>query len=172
MSGTYPVGTLTVRGTDIEIFTNDAGEWLAYPGNAKVTAGTRDGLKAALGRQLRSAAVKVAVPFLVLESPPTPSATVRVRRGTATGIHSGNRGIMVTWEDGTKAQLGGFGSDKTLDGETDAAEWLRLVEARNAASRAVYDFEQARKIDLRAAVRAALDAAVAGQEAAEDGGPS
>lgn len=158
MSSTYPAGTLTVRGTTIEIFTDDDGQWLAYPGGGKVTAGSRDGLKAALGRHLRSAAAKVAVPFYGMTSPRPGQGPARPRKGTATGIHSGSHNVLVTWEDGEKSQIGSYGSEKYLSGDIDPAEWARLADAYLEASRAVYAFEQAHKLDLRAEVRAAIAA--------------
>jgi hypothetical protein len=163
---TYRAGTLTVRGVEVNIFTDDDGQWLAWlnGGADKVTAQSRDLLKTALSRKMRAAASDVAVPFLMLTE--TRRETVVVRSGVATGIHSSNRNVMVTWDDdGTKGQLSGVGDGKTMTGDTNPDEWREVVEAYMAASRAMYAFEQAHKIELRAEIRAALTRA----EVAPDG---
>jgi hypothetical protein len=160
---TYPAGQVTVRGVEVPVFTDDGGRWVAWIAGdgQEVTAETRPALEAELGRALRAATANVAVPFLTLRTGPgdTPVAVA----GTATGIHSGNHNILVTWADGARDQLGMSGSDKIVRGDADPAEWERLRAAYLAASKALYAFEQANRLDLRAAVRRALRAAVAGE---------
>lgn len=153
-SETYPAGSMTVRGHKINIFTTDDGTWLAYPGNDRVKADTRDGLKLALGRHLKAATLTVEVPFVGGYG----WSNEPIRKGVATALHSRHGAVLVRWEDGTKEQIAhGL---KTLTGDTDPAEWKALVEAAQVADRALRDYEEANKINLAEEVRNAMSAAV------------
>lgn len=161
MASKYPAGTVTVRGTEVAIFTDDDGQWLAWirGGAQKITAPTRDALKTELGKAIRATSADCSVPFLTVRNAGRDEETVRA--GVATGIHSSSRNILVAWsDDGTKGQLGSLGNDKIMRGDTDPAEWLRIRRAYHEAARALYAFEEAHKISLREAVTTALRAAV------------
>jgi hypothetical protein len=150
----YPAGQLTVKGAPFDIWVTDDGEWVAKPNSIRVTAATRAGLADEIARVFRPG--KVAVRFIMLEG--TGNA-MRAVRGTATGIHSGNGALLVTWEGGRRGQLSTLTPGSTmLDPGTDPEEWARLFRASVEAGQALYRFVQAHKIDVRQEVRAALRA--------------
>lgn len=158
----YPAGTVTVQGVDFEASVNDAGDWIARVAGPPVTAPTKAALKAAIEPRLRHIRIKVNVPFLmaVHNSEGRVSGAVRC---TATGIHSGNGRVLARRDDtGERVTLDTLGSSKYLAGDADPDEWSRLVAASIAAGQAAYQYEQAHKVDVRKAVLAALQAAVAG----------
>jgi hypothetical protein len=159
----YPAGKLTVRGQQIEIFTNDDGSWLAFYGGARdrITAETRDGLYKALMRATKQDATKVSVPFVQVGQPWS-SSRIIVKRGTATGLHSGNKNVLVTWSDGGKEQLDRYGSTAILDGDTDTNEWRRLFDVKQAAEIALSAFEAEHKLNLKEVVQAELDKEMGG----------
>lgn len=158
---TYPAGQITVKGMTVEVKTNDAGEWLAWPGghSNEIRSGTKEGLKAAIARHIRVSRTAVAVPFVSVNG-----TTVRASQGTAYGLHATHHNVLVTWADGVKEQLNKWGGNKILDGDTDPEQWRQLAEASNAAARALHAYEEAHKLDLGEAVREAIDKAMAGPE--------
>jgi hypothetical protein len=156
VSARYPAGQVTVKGAGFEVWTDDDGTWHAVLGDVVIDGDTKKGLAQAIGRAIRAADTTVAVPFLAQTSNPD-HRTVRVRSGIATGIHAGNRSILVTWDTGEKVQLSRVGSEKYLNAATaDPVEWKRLADEYLAASRAVYAYEQAHKFGLAEAVQAAM----------------
>ena len=154
----YPAGTITVRGVEVEVFTDSDGTWIAYPtgSGSKVTAGTRAGLKAELSKALRAASLTVAVPFLAQEGK-------RIMRGVATGLHSGSRNVLVTWPGDRKDQVAKYDTRPFLDGDADPGRWQALIDERDRTARELREYIEAHKIKLPDAVKAALDQALAGE---------
>lgn len=156
MSGeNYPAGKMTVRGRTFEIYTNDDGKWLAYYDGSAIKVDSRELLNKALMRATKQAATKVSVPFIQVGF--DWNRRIITKRGTATGIHSANRNVLVAWEDGSKEQLDRYGSTDILAADTDPAQWRQLVEAKQAAEQALAEFVKQHRLDLRETVQAELD---------------
>jgi len=158
MNTRIEVHPIRVRGQKYTVQLDEGGVFHAYSdaGIEAATSETRRGLLDALTKQTKVAAATVSVPITRL-------ADGKARHGVATGIHASTRNILVRWDDGEREQLRSVRTD-ILGGMTadEGAEWASLVEAQNAAGRAIYAFRQAHKIDLFAELRAAIAAQLAG----------
>jgi hypothetical protein len=160
----YPAGKLTVKGTTFEIFTNDDGAWLAYISGNKVTGTSREDLGKQIGRTIAKAKITVAVRFMVAAGDGygehTGRGDPRVRRGTAYGVHSSSRNVLVEWDDGEKGQLTSYGRGALHDTDELAETYARLRKEYLDASKAIYAFQEAHKMELNKEVREAMDAAL------------
>jgi hypothetical protein len=161
ITGRIEVHPIEVRGQRYIVQLDEDGIFHAYndAGIEAATSETRGDLASALSELTKQASAAVSVPFTRL-------VNGEARHGVATGIHAGNRRILVRWAGGRREQLSTVGNSDLLGGMTEAEglEWARLTEAVHAAGRAIFAFREARKIDLYAEIRAAM----AGQEAAAD----
>lgn len=115
------------------------------------TADTWSALRAKLLEETRKAAKTLDVRFTDSRS---------LEDGTVYAIHAGTGAYMVEWAGGGKKQMDSPSYHvflRRLDDE-EKNELQRLQVAEKEARSAVEDFTKARKIDLRATVRAALEA--------------
>jgi hypothetical protein len=154
----YPAGVMTVRGRKFEVLATDASTWRAYLNGNRIEAADREKLKAKLMSATKIAAQSVSVPFIR-------RATSRyahgrdIRRGTATGVHSGNGNLLVTWDNGDKEQFTPQYGVTVLRPDADPGEWQRLVDAQRDAEKALATFESEHRLDLGKMVRAEMEKA-------------
>jgi hypothetical protein len=158
----HPAGKLNIRGSVFEIFVDDSGNWAAYDDGYRVSAITRDGLKEILLRRTKQAAATVGVRFTCLSR--SRLGTDLVRHGTATGIHTGNGNLLVTWSDGKKEQF----TDRygvTVVRELTVAELAQWEALRAEAKRAAQKLEAfvaGARLDLEKATKQAIEIAMQG----------
>lgn len=153
----YDVGTITKNGVDVQVrFATFDGTFRAGVGEQSFSATTWDEIGAKVDKATRRVRKAVAVPFTQAVDY---YASLKIRNGTATGIHSANSNVLVTWDDGTKEQIKS-GSDlyKPLS-EDDRTELKILTDRFNKARDDLREFKQTFKIDLRREVSEALDKA-------------
>jgi hypothetical protein len=160
----YPAAPITVKGVELEVFTDADGAWLTRFNGTTYSAASRAELAAGVARTLPKL-TKVAVPFVALIGSGNDQ---QGRRGTAYGLHSGTGHILVTWDDGSKGSLSSLVTTArtTLDADADPAEWGRLHAAYVEAAQAMYRYQVAHQFDLHRAVSDAIREALTGGEQA------
>lgn len=149
----YDVGTITKNGVDVQVrFATFDGTFRAGVGEQSFSATTWDEIGAKIDKATKRVRKTVSVPFAM-------ASGFKVKYGTATGIHSANGNILVTWNDGTKEQIkSGSELYKPLS-DMDRAELLMLTDRRDKARDDLSEFKKMFKIDLRREVSEALDKA-------------
>lgn len=158
------VHPITVREVEYEVELSEGGEFSTHIGDVKVVASKVEDLKEKVSAQTRRAAAKISVPFMMVITG-NARGDRALRSGVITGVHGGNRNLMVQWGDGRKEQLSGW----RVPGERmvspmsseEGQEYLRLLAAEVLARKAVTDFEKTVEFDARAAAEAAIAAAEA-----------
>lgn len=151
----YAAGSVEKNGITVPIFVDDAGHWTAEIGGG-VWAANRDQLALKIAAQTKKATAKVSVPFTrATDGTGWGASRIAVADGVATGFHSANGNILVTWtESGTKEQFKGGNTMRPLDADQ-KAEFVRLAKAVQDAQKALREFDDSHKIDLRKAVEEA-----------------
>jgi len=162
----YDAGTVTKNGIEVPVKVDTDGQWRAQVGEDQLIAATKAELVKKIDRVTKKVSQTVSIPFTSVQLSQRHDGRVnrQVRQGVATGIHSGNSNILVLWTDnGERAQVDRWsngGRDKFVPLTPDEAdEYTRLYVAQVKAQRAVSEWEQAHKINLRQEVTAALEAA-------------
>lgn len=162
----YKAGSVTRNGVEVPIFVDDYGRWGANYAGSELRADTRDKLADAIGRATKQTAARVSVPFVMTTDNNTSySEGIAVKRGVATGRHSANGNILVTWTargKETREQLTFSYNSVFLPGDmTDEQleEFHQLSAAKSRANRAHADFVRKHQIDLNKEVDKALDEA-------------
>lgn len=168
----YEAGTISKHGIELPVFVDEDGNWSVTHAGRYLHSGTKDGLAAQVGKLIKTATVKVNIPFTVLSRNAFRTA-VGVRRGVATGIHSANGNVLARWDSGEAEQLGSVGHNYGTMGDLtpeQAAEWVRLDVAQQRAAQTLHDFERAHILSLTHAVKTAVDKAAeaADREASGD----
>lgn len=148
------VHPLKVRGTEFEVQVEPSGQFKArFNGPDRegwVYSDTREGLYAKLMTLTKRAAVKVEVPFDLLEGG-------RVRRGVATGIHSTNRNVMVRWTDtGRTEQITHLRDSMKPLSAGERADWVRLSAEVTGARMNLTTFEREHHLDVRREIEQAI----------------
>lgn len=156
------VDTVTLNGVDVDIrFSVSGEEFYAEFQGQNYSAPSYSALKAKLQRATKKATVTVSVPFSTIDG------NGALKNGTATGLHSANGNVLVTWHTkrgDQKEQLSsyGFGSGGlkchrlTPDEYT---EFCGLSADVVNARRAMDTWQAKHTIDLKARVKLALDEA-------------
>lgn len=156
----YPAGKVTVQNTSYDIYVTDTGTFLTYFDGNRLHAESRAKVVEQLTKEAKKKTAKVAVPFTTIGwkgSKPV------IQRGIATGIHSSNHNVLVRWVDtGKTEQVDRYGGREYMGELTtrDAEIWTELIEARQAAQKALDTFQKEHKLNLRDAVAAELEKAV------------
>jgi hypothetical protein len=160
-----PVHPIEVRGTTYHVKVDASGTWFADAGGSTVTAPTKDALAIKLRQLTAEAAVTVEIPFVLLAS--GSGGKNGPARGVITGIHAGNGNLLVSWatgwQAGKKAQWTPGYNDLILAGSTSEEtieQWQELDRVKREASKKLYEFEMARKINLKDLAVAAIKKAV------------
>jgi hypothetical protein len=155
----YPAGQVEKNGQTVDIYVSDWGSWGARVAGKNLSAETRDKLVEKIATATKQAVVKVEVPFTELGwqgGGYGRPAQIYARQGTATGFHSANGNILVTWSDGSKAQL----TDRVLRvapvSKDEAAEYIRLATAAREVANALSDWESDHRFDLKETVEEAI----------------
>ena len=144
------VGTKKINGVECEVHASAYGAWeIKDPDGASIgrSESTLDSAVNAARVTLNKRKVKVEVPFILVASG---------KRGVATGLHAGNRKVLITI-DGERTQLEGYA--KVLRPDTPDEKVARLGELRKIADDATRELgtiERAYHMDLRRAVDAAM----------------
>jgi hypothetical protein len=158
--GRFDAGSITHKGVTVAIEVDGDGRWHAKVGNDYFSEETRDKLSAKIATAAKKATVNVSVPFTQLSTGQGYGAgdyTISVRSGTATGIHSSNGNVLVTWESGNKEQLRNTGTTSIALSDDKRKEFVRLANEAKAAKNALNKFLDAHKMDLRGEVSAAQE---------------
>lgn len=132
--------TIEVSGTSYPVFISDIN------GEFVVTIGGHGTIKADSYAELKAKARKAKTPF-ELSFSQFDEAAGRVRHGTVTGIHSGNRNLLIRWDDGATEQSSTYRGEyflRRLD-EDETADLNRLSSAYQKAARELFQFREARK---------------------------
>jgi hypothetical protein len=157
----HPAGSVTHHGIEVPIFVDDRGRWHADLGSTHVMKYTRDHLSEEIKKLTRRQRVTVSVPFVELCYIGSTRDQIMLRRGTATGLHSSNGNVLVTWSNGTREQHRGYaGYDVYEDLSPKQAKDLEwLFRAKIEADRALAAFNKAHKVHLKDVVTEAMDSA-------------
>lgn len=145
------------------LFVTDQGQWVAQVGEKVISDWQRSGLTDQIDKLTKRKIAKVAVPVIrVVEH----ENGITVRHGVLTGVHGSNDNPLVTWDlrgQDVKEQItdgnlyasdGRYFHDLTADQITELAD---LLKAKREAERAYRAFRDARGMNVRAAILAALD---------------
>lgn len=158
----FPAGEIVTNGVTTPIFVDDRGKWEAEHAGRRLHHETRDKLEAALKRLTKQTTVPVEVPFLCVEKLDTRG--IKFRRGVATGIHSANGNVLVTWKTShgdVKEQLSHSGFQMVfLPGDTsedDVKLLHQLVQDAARAANALREFERAHGITVKDEVLKAIE---------------
>lgn len=93
----YPAGEIVRNGFTVEIFVDDVGSWIAEVGTEYLREKSRQDLEAKIAKLTKRSVVKVSIPFMRVTFTGWDGAKSTFRRGTATGVHSGNGNLLVEW---------------------------------------------------------------------------
>jgi hypothetical protein len=149
----YDAGMVSHNGQSYPVTVDDTGTWHTVEnfGGYRLSANTKDALTEKIGRAVKTTAVKVTVPFCTVYKG-------KLRYGTATGIHSTNGNVLVTWSDGAKEQIRDAYSSEYLTAMNgpEGTEYLRLSQAVRDAQDAFHTFAQPRKVRLDDRVKAEI----------------
>jgi hypothetical protein len=153
--------TMEVRGKDYPVELTSYGIFVVTMDGDRYSAETYEGLRAKLMGVTRRKSYKVSIPFCELVyAGYGQDRHAEIRNATATGIHAKTRAVLIRWEDTGRADtIEGYNAIKMepLSAE-DGVAYIRLTEAHAAAQHALTEFRQAHKIDLRDAIRDAIEA--------------
>jgi hypothetical protein len=150
--GRFDAGSITHKGVTVAIEVDGDGFWHAKVGNEYLKEETRDKLSNKIATAAKKATVNVSIPFSQLSSGQGygyQDNYIRVRSGVATGIHSANGNVLVTWEGGTKEQLKSGGNISVPLDEAEKGEFLKLANEAKAARAALLSFIQSHELNLR-----------------------
>lgn len=164
--------SMTKNGIDVEVRVNTvSGNFEATVGDERLAAPTWTELGKLIDKATKRVAKTVNIPFTWLD-PQVKYTTgeiiaMRPANGTATGLHSGN-GNVLTQIKGQLVQLSRYERSQgefyrpLTQAEVDT--YRRLLADAQAASRAVRDWQNERKIDLHELVVKTLNEGVAPTE--------
>lgn len=144
----YMPGALTILDVTYDVtFQPSDGMFVVMVGDVAVYAGTWSELTRHVTRQVRRAAINVAVEFVNADGV----------RGTAYGIHASRNVLMIRWADGTTSAENVF---TTMTPDTDVDEYLRLNKIAGDAAVERDAFVRAHRLpNLMTVVRAAIEQA-------------
>jgi len=159
----YTAGEIKTHGVTVPITVDDHGTWEATHAGNRLRADSRDQLATMIARATKQTTRRVSVPFVRVTRKGTSGITVR--RGTATGVHSANGNILVTWVirgKEAREQLSRYWGDTQKEFFGDVSddvltEYHRLVIAEATARVAQREFSDKHKIQLHDLVTEALD---------------
>jgi len=153
-----------IAGTDVEIHATENGHWLVMgddgEGNFSVRLGHSETLSAAKKQaqtELAKKKVKVAVPFVVIRW--QDGSVPYFSRGIAHSLHAKSNDALVRYDDGETDSIGSYGV--VFNGDTPRMtldNYAKLATERKAIQDAMRQIESTYKIDLRSAVRQAINA--------------
>ena len=102
---TKMVKPIKVREMEFPVYVSDYGSFVGVISEDDwVEAPTLNGLKEQMDQVIQKRAKQIAIPFCVMNH------TKGFRNGTVRGIHAGNGGFVVTWEDGLKETVSKLGT--------------------------------------------------------------
>lgn len=141
---------MTKNGVTVEVkFSSISKEFYVTVGDELLKSETWGGLERKVAKATKRVTKEVAVPF-------TRVSQGKFRDGTATGLHSANGNVLVTWSDGTQEQdTRNYGyrpeTFHPLSPE-DRIELTWLRKEFEAAQDALRVWEKAHRVDLKEAV--------------------
>lgn len=146
MSGKF-VTNLEVRGQRYKVSVDSRGKFNAEVSGETVEADSLKALEEKLAKVTKQKAKKIAIPFVRWEGE-------ALKRGTITGVHSGNKNLLIRWEGekGVDQEYGGSSFDgiRYLDMTADQqAEYTRLCNAAMAADAAAETYAKLFRFDPR-----------------------
>jgi len=162
MYGTnYPAGSVEKHGVTVEIFVDNDGTWKAEFGGRELHADTRDKLAGKIAVQAKKVTANVRVPFTRVTDGSGSWGSNRITAvdGVATGFHSANGNVLVTWASGVKEQFKDHGSTSVPLDADEKAEYVRLATAAREARNALREFDNIHRMDLRKAIEDAQNTA-------------
>jgi len=151
---------MTKNGVTVEVeFSAMRKTFQVVVGDQLLESETWKGLESKVAKATKRVTKKVAVPF-------TRVSLGEFRDGTATGLHSANGNVLVTWSNGTREQMTRtFGyRPETFHplSDADRSQLVRLRKEFEAARDALDAWEDVHRVDLKEAVNEALNVAEAG----------
>lgn len=162
--GGYPAGSITKNNTEVPIFVDDQGLWKAEHGGRSLSADTRDKLESKIATATKRTTRAVTVPVTQVKYPGNGyDGGISYKRGVATGIHSSNGNVLMTWTvRGTevKEQLTTHGYGTHFLGnvsEGELSEFNQLCIDLVKAQKAHRAFLRKHEINVKDVVVAALD---------------
>lgn len=152
------IGEITKNGVTVEVeFDTRTENFSAKVGGKDLYSDSWSGLAAEVDKATKIVRQKISVPFTQVGY----NRGVPVfKEGTATGLHSANGNVLVTWANGNREQMSrsfGYRPDHyrpLSSGQRD--ELIRLATAYKEAEVALRAFEEEHKIDLKDEVGKAL----------------
>lgn len=151
------VGTITRNGVEIPVqFNQHSGQFSATVGDQSFAEETWEAIGSRIDKATKRVRKVVSVPFVAVANT---YHGLKFKDGTATGLHSSNGNVLVTWENGDKEQYkqhwSGDGVYQPLS-DVERAELVSLTEAAEKARDALNEFTEPRKIKLKDLVSKAL----------------
>lgn len=157
------VHPMQVRNHEYEIRVDEKGRFLTNVGTETLYSSTRDGLRDKLMELTAKAAVKLAIPFVLVNGG---GRSDPFARGTVVGVHGGNGNLLVEWstgwQAGSKTQWSpSYGDIVFGDVTTEEVEqYLELRKLKNIAEENLVHYGHPRKLDIKVEAQAALQKAV------------
>ena len=138
----------------VEIFVDDDGAWKAEFGGKFMSADTREKLAGKIAVQAKKLTANVSVPFTRVTDGSGSWGNNRITAvdGVATGFHSANGNVLVTWASGVKEQFKDHGSASVPLDADEKAEYVRLAKAARESRDALRAFDNTHRLDLRKAI--------------------
>lgn len=158
-----------ISGVEVEIHATENGYWqVRLPGDDSYgglgQADTLEKAKQQARTALAKKKVKVSVPFTIIWHS---NDTAEARRGTATGIHAKSYDVLVRYADGEADTIGSYGTVFRDDVPQDVIDRYILLSTEMRKKQVeMRTIENQHKLDLKKAVREAIEAEARRQEAA------
>lgn len=170
---------MTIRDTKFPVTVDDFGHfWSVWEGEEIGGRETLEELKAQLMKASREAAASIAVPFSIATlTGPAGQQVWRIRPGNGISVHAGNGNLIVEWGGGRREQDSGrWGSG--LRGQmgpslrrltpVEEESYLELLAESSIAARALKQFEDERKLNVKQQVQAELALAMKAAQHGQD----
>lgn len=151
----YAAGSIEKNGVEVDLFVDDEGRWLAEVAGKNLVFPARDKLVDAIGRATKRVSAKVEIAFFKVTSH---NGNVRIREGVATGIHSGNGNLLVTWKSGNvKEQIRTGFADDFFSERVHAEQCAKLLREKMEADHRYLQHSRQFRISLDDEVKKGLD---------------
>jgi hypothetical protein len=149
------VREIDIRGKQIKVYLDDGGLFLTREPELRHVRSWED-LRKRLLDLTKKATTRLEIPI-------TAAVGQKLIDGIARGRHGGNRNVLIQWAGKMAAEQEGNYYHSTYFPRLTAeekAEWTRLSEASQRASKAFADWVESHEIEIRKVVDEALNAAV------------
>lgn len=137
-----------IGGKSIEFGVSErTGKFSAYWNDQEYQANTLDALRAAIARDMKRK--PLSIPVVRIQSDYRGKA--EVTRGTVTGVHFGNKNIMIRWGAGkTSVQFKRWHGEQLFKATVDLVRHAKLLKAVKDAQAALDDFREKNSFNMAA----------------------